>query len=320
MGWCSMNRDQTPFEYIIGSEFTNMLGILTLFAIPAFKLQNKQIENVLFLLGVLCIAIYLVQYLFHLPLTIDQSEIVDKGQSLRVRVNGQCLFFLLYFKSLYDVTHKLSIYSLMILILSFLCILILGFRSHIAILLLLTPFFLWRNNKISGRFFVYSSIVVLFVFAISQTQVVQYKIDQMLERNETDNFDNENYVRISCFEYYTHDFPRNTTDRVLGTGLPNNNSTYGQQIAYAKRYGLVWADWGLIGLSWMLGIPAVLCIVWYCLLAFLTPTRESSSYLCYFFLFLLLASIMTREIYRQGAFPIQGVVLYLIAKQRVKKD
>lgn len=313
MVWCSINRSQSPIEYFIGSEFTSMMGLLTIFAVPAFNMNSKEIEKVLFLLGLLCICIYLFQYFFQIPLTVEKSELLEKGLSVRVRINGQCLFSLLYFKSLRDALYKLTWSNLSVLLLSVLCILILGFRSQIAMLLFLTGIFIWRKSRISFRALIFCSILFFVTLLASQTQIVQFKIQQMQERNESANFQNEDYIRIASYEYYTQELPRNITDRILGCGLPNNNSVYGRQIARVKDMGIVWADWGLIGLSWMLGVPAVLCIAWYCLMAFFTPINKKYSYLCYFFLYMLLASVLTREIYRQGAFPIQGVVLYLIA-------
>lgn len=316
MIWCTLHRAQSPIEYIIGNEFTNIIEILVLFAIPAFNLSNEQIERCLLGIGFFCVGLYLAQYLLHIPLTVDQEVVNNAGMDLRVRINGQCIFFLLYFKSLANIVERMKIRDLLIILSSLLCIFIMGFRSQIVVLALVSILFIWRKNKISGKMF-FGAIVLIGILAVaSQTEIVQHKIDQMVERNEKDNFDNEDYARLLSYDYYTNQYPENLGDKILGGGLPNGNSTYGAEIQDLKGYHIIWADWGLIGLSWVLGIPTVLCLVWLFFHAFITPVEPDKSYLCYWCLFMVLGSILTREIYRVGAFPIEAVVLYLIAQYR----
>lgn len=321
MIWCYICRSQTPLEYITGNEFTNMMCICTLFAVPSFGLSNKNIEKALETVAIVCMGIYLVQYILQIPITTDLQSIEEGGQELRLRINGQCLFFLMFFKSLGILTNRLSIKYVTILIASFLCIIIIGFRSHMLVLVLASFIFLWKSGKMKLSSKTVFSVIFLSIiaFAVAQTPIVRYKIEQMIERNENSNFQNDDYIRYEAFYYYTEELPKSVGDRILGVGLPNAKSTYGSfiQDVVKEQYRLVWADWGLIGLSWMLGIPAVLCIIWYSLMAFLTPVDRDKSYLCYFFLFMLFASFLTREIYREGASPIQGIVLYLIAQYRI---
>ena len=316
MVWCSFNRDQTPWEYVIGNEFTSMLGLLVFFAIPFFKMHHDEVEDVLTAVSLTCIGIYLVQYFFHASLIVSEETMEDQGLLLRARINGQCAFYYVFLKHLFSALESPTIKDIMLILLSLLCIVILGFRSHIFALFLVTALLVWNRGKLRGkRLFSFISIIVALSLII-QTDVVQLKIDQMLEREEEQNFENEDYVRYRSYDYYTTVAPENNIDKIIGIGLPNGNSTYGKQIQELKDYHIIWADWGLIGLSWVLGIPAVLCIVWYALKAFFTPVKPEKSYLCYWFLFMILCSIVTREIYRIGAFPIQGVILYLIAKYR----
>lgn len=318
MVWCSMNREQSPIEYFIGNEFTSMLTITGIFAIPAFKLTDEEIEHTLVALGVTCVALYLVQYIFHVPITIDSDSdaIAASGLKMRVRMNGQCLF---PFIILYSITKLIDGFNpkyLGLLVASALCMLIIGFRSQLAAIMGVTALFIWKSGLLKGKIIPFVLMIAITGSIALHTDVVQFKINQIAERNETDNFNDDDYVRLRTYEYYTEEAPNNVIDKILGIGLPNGNSKYGAEIQAVKAYGIIWADWGLIGLSWVLGIPAVLCIIWYMLYAFLTPVSNRYSYLCYWCLYMVLASILTREIYREGAFPIQAVVLFLIAQVR----
>lgn len=316
MIWSCIHREQSPIEYIIGNEFTSIIGILVLFAIPAFKLPINIIEKCLLRIGLLCIILYLVQYILHIPITVEQEIVNNAGMDMRIRLNGQCIFFLLYFRSLTKLTENKSIQDTVILFLSLLCIFIMGFRSHILALALVSLLFIWRK-KIIGIKMVLSLFLLIGILAVaSQTEIVQHKINQMIERNEKDNFENDDYVRYISYQYYTEQYPKGIGDKIFGGGLPNGNSKYGADLQTLKEHHIIWADWGLIGLSWVLGIPAVLCLVWLFIYAFLTPVEQDKSYLCYWCLFIVLASVLTREIYRAGAFPIEAVVLYLIAQYK----
>lgn len=316
MVWSSIHREQSPIEYIIGYEFTSILGILVLFAIPAFKLPINIIEKCLLSIGLFGIILYLIQYIFHIPITINQEFINNEGMDMRIRINGQCLFFLLYFRALTKLTEKKSIQYAVILLLSLLCIIILGFRSQLLALAFVSLIFIWRQKKIDIKMILSLFLLVGILFVLYQTDIAQHKINQMIERNEKGNFENDDYVRYLSYEYYTKQYPKGIGDKILGGGLPNANSNYGKKIQALKEHHIIWADWGLIGLSWVLGIPAVLCLVWLFIYAFLTPVEPDKSYLCYWCLFIVLASVLTREIYRPGAFPIEAVVLYLIAQYR----
>ena len=321
MIWCFINKGQTPVQYIMGGEFLNMLGLLVLFTIPIFRLKNSEIENVIFAVGITCIIIYLTQYFLHIPLFKSEENLQDADLSMRVRMNGQCLFVLLYLKSFDNLLDKFSFKDVVVLVASLLCIFIIGFRSHIATIAVISFIFFFKKKKVTMLRLFYSVLLGLLLIGISQIEIVQYKIDQMIERNERgDNFDNKDYVRYRSFDFYVNEFPKNIGDRIFGVGLPSSKSSYGMYVQRLKNVGLIWADLGLIGLSVVLGFPAVLCIIWYGLKAFFTTVESRYSYLCYWFLFMLIASLITREIFRMGAFAVQGFVLYLIANCRRHGD
>jgi hypothetical protein len=313
MTWCFINKGQTPVQYIMGGEFLNMLGLLVLFTIPIFRLKNSEVENVIFAVGITFMIIYLIQYFLHIPLFTSEEDLQDADLSMRVRMNGQCLFVLLYLKSFDNLLDKFSFKDIVVLVASLLCIFIIGFRSHIATIVAISLIFFFNKKKVTNVNLFYSVLLALLLIGFSQNEIVQYKIDQMVERNATGTFDNKDYIRYRSFDFYVNELPKNIGDRIFGVGLPSSKSSYGMYVSRLKEVGLIWADWGLIGLSVVLGFPAVLCIIWYGLKAFFTTVESRYSYLCYWFLFMLIASLITREIFRMGAFAVQGVVLYLIA-------
>jgi len=311
---CYYFRGQTPLHFLIGKDFTNMLPVFIVFAIPAFKLSDEKVEKTLIALCSFFVCCYLLQYLVY-PVSIfvnaNEGAIASNA---RPRIPGQALLSLAFFYHLGKTCDKWRWNHVGIMFLSLLCLLILGFRSQLAVLVIVTGIYIIKRNRLSGKLAVYIIMGLSGLFVMSQTPIAQNKIKQIMDRNETQNFDNDDYVRIRTYNYYTQIAPYNQFERIMGIGLPNPNCKYGRVIQELKEHHIVWADWGLLGMAWVLGYPGTLCIIWYALLAFGLNVDKRYYYLKYWFLFMVLCSVFTREIYRDGAFAIQGIALYLIFK------
>lgn len=301
-------------QFLMGKEFTNMLPILSIFSISAFKLSDEKVEKTLIVLCSFFVCCYLLQYLVYpISIFVNANENAVAANA-RPRIPGQALLSIAFFYYLGKVCDKWKWKYVIMLLIALLCLLIMGFRSQLAVLFGVSCLFVIKRNRLSGKLFLYAVVGFAGLVALSQVGVVQNKINQMVERGQRDNFDNDDYVRITSYRYYTLNAPNNKYEKYMGIGLPNPNSKYGQKIQELKEHHIVWADWGLIGLAWVLGIPGALCVVWYALKAFLLKVDKRYYYLKYWFLFIVFASILTREIYRDGAFAVQGMVLYLISK------
>lgn len=315
---CFYNREQTPFEYIIGKEFTNILGLLVLFAIPAFKLKDYQVEQSLVVVAAIFILCYFVQYLIYpISLFTEEKNNLVEAMSTRFRMPGSCLIHLSFFYYLNRLIKKITLKNTIFFSISFLCLLILGFRLQIAVIILASGMMIIKYHGLTVKLFLYIFVSVVFLNIVLQSNIAQYKINQMIERNEKDNFNNEDYVRLKSWDYYVNIAPNNLVEKIFGIGLPNPNSLYGKTIQDLKSYHIIWADWGVIGLAWVLGIPAVLCMLWYVLLAFFKRiSNKDDYYLQFWIISLFLFSLMTREFFREGCFAIQSTVLYIIAKKK----
>ena len=106
----------------------------------------------------------------------------------------------------------------------------------------------------------------------------------------------------------------------MGAGNPGTSGNYSIFIDKLKNdYGFVYGDWGLIGLSWIVGIPVVLLILLYCMKAFFIKVENKYIYLACYFIFIVFASIFSREIYRYGNFFIQALILAILEKTLIYK-
>lgn len=312
---CYFFRGQTFYQFLAAPDFINMVGLLTFFTIPFFNMNISKLEKSIVVLSVIFIFCYLFQYLIY-PISIFSPFKDDELTTLsRPRIPGQALLSLCYFYYLNKIHLRFSWLRLFLLSIAAIDILILGFRVQILVLFILTTSFIIFYSRIAlFRKFTLFIVFIAVLSVSSNLPVVKNKINQLVERQTSGNtFKDKDYIRYRTYDFYTHYYQKNDYERVMGTGLPSLNGNYGKYINDMKKEGIVWADWGLIGLSWILGIPGVLCIIWYSLKAGFLRMDKEHYYLKYWFLFMLFGSLLSREIFRAGSFAIQGIALYMIS-------
>ena len=77
-------------------------------------------------------------------------------------------------------------------------------------------------------------------------------------------------------------------------------------------------DWGVLGLSWLGGVPLVICMLLYMIKCiWLTRYSRKNRYISAWFIYLLIISVTHPEVYQFGSMLVQGMVLYLVL--RLKK-
>lgn len=132
-----------------------------------------------------------------------------------------------------------------------------------AAILLALGLFTYSVKKIASVKYMLLFLIVIGV--LSQTSVVQNSINNMMKRQEAGaTFANEDYIRVIQFNYFTKEHFKSPVEYVFGSGIPNPRTKYGQPFytvdpALGPYNG--WQDWGIVGLSWMIGIPAVLALL-----------------------------------------------------------
>ena len=71
-------------------------------------------------------------------------------------------------------------------------------------------------------------------------------------------------------------------------------------------------DWGIIGVSWMLGILTFVGYVWMSLAAISKRVPSVYLYISLWYIFLLSSSITNWEFFRDGNFLVHAMALYII--------
>lgn len=307
---------------VIGHSY-DYFALLYFFVLIRVNLTLQETVKLLEMLTLsFCIG-YILQWLVYPTILFSGVERFAIGdERYRARMTGSicCYYLLMYAINNYLIHRKMKfvLYG----ILAFVPIIIQGFRSMVVLSaiasLLMIPFVV-KNFRKS---FYYALLGVICAFLLLQTSLVQSKINEMLNRQEkAQTFDNDDYIRYRSLNYYWNYQFTNPIEKIVGGGVPSDlNSTYTKEINNAiENSHFYWVDLGLVGLSMIIGIPAVLILViiygrciWRC-------KASQIQYVRFTMIIVLLGSIFTtEELFREGNILLLSFLLYI--EYRVQKD
>ena len=302
-------------QHNIFTTFTQSFIYLSLafyFVCEKIKIHVAELEKALVIIGLISIGAYFLQVAVY-PTIIFADALKDYDTEIRIRMCGSIIYSFLFFYGINKYVIKNSSRYLFYAALSFVCIIIMGFRSLTVSLLVLgmMEYFYLTGMSIKKLKLLLPLLVCIAI--VSQLDIVNNKILEMLERQERgDNFNNVNYIRYAEFDYYWNYYFTNNIERFFGSGLPVAGTSLYKLQTNNFSYNLFWNDWGLIGLSWIYGIPAV-CILYYLYLKVIfSKLPKDYIYLKAIFTFLILTSLTSAEAYRPGNLLLQGAFLYLV--------
>ena len=201
-------------------------------------------------------------------------------------------------------------------LISFLPIIIQGFRSLVTLtvlsIFLMIPFVMRKSLK-SIVSFVLISLLMFIVFSTSN--IFQKKYDEMLQRQKNEQvFSNEDYIRYFSLDYYWNYQFNKPYEKIIGGGVPvDRMSHYYKQITDAENYSnYFWVDLGIVGLSMVIGIPAVLLLVIMYLLCMWRCMEPQLQFVRFTLFTVLCGSIFTSmELYRSGNILLLSLLLYI---------
>ncbi|WP_108821331.1 hypothetical protein [Dysgonomonas sp. Marseille-P4361] len=305
-------RDQDMLQTL--SATGNVFYILLYFFFLKIDCSLKDCEKIILILGYVFCFCYIIQYIVY-PFPLFDGATFSYTEDVRIRLTGQAILFLSYFYALNKFLIKPNIKYAVLIILSGIVVLLMGFRVMLFLLFILSLFLIYKINGLTLRSLLYIFLAGICVFILLQIPEFQDKVLAILERQEKDNFDNEDYVRILNINYYLNEHFHSGWEMFFGSGTPNDSSEYGIYMKnIAKNDGYIYEDIGLWGLSWVMGIIPIFAMLLYSIKAIRLKKMIEYKYLSLFFLFLILSSILSSEFFRTGNFVIQAFALYIIDK------
>lgn len=316
-------RGQSLYETLKAS--SNIFLILSFFFLTNRNYSLKTVEKLIVLLGITACVLFIMQYflLSYNIVIIKTAELVvgetmQGGQQQRFRLIGSAIIPLSYFLSLNKLitSNRKSVYVICAS-LGLIVTILMGFRTMIVAMLMFSFFLAYRVNGFRKSTWAFLFSFVIIAVVLLQIPAVNEMFMYMVEKQEEGraSFSNPEYIRWIQLIYFLNFHFKSGVEMFFGSGLPNEASNYGAYNQWLRdSSGIYYEDWGLIGLSWMIGVIPVAFMCIYSIKACNAKVEKNYKYIGTWFLYLLIISITTKEFYRDGNFVIQALALYIITK------
>lgn len=292
-------------------------GPLFYFVLLKYRPTFEQAEKFIVALSIIFCICYIIQYLvFPTVIFRGASDDLNIDQNrFRMRLPGSLCSYILFFYGMNKFLITRDTKKLLLMLLGFIPIIIMGFRSlsagSVAGIFLMIPFVV-RSMR---RTIVFVILAAGLSYGGMQTKLVQDKLEEMMRRqDDNQTFDNTDYVRYMSLAYYWNYFDR-PGEKIIGAGVPIDISTkYKKDVDYAAEYyGFYWVDLGIIGLSFVIGIPAVLLLLYMYIYSMWKAKSQNVQYIRFCLAVILAGSVFTSmELYRPGNLLIVTILFYMI--------
>lgn len=312
--YSSFARQQSVFHSVyVGSRL--YLGIFSFFLWSKKNFSVNETLAILHYYSLFFCVCYIFQWIVY-PFVVfhgatDQINI--SGGVFRLRMAGSIGAYYLFFEGVKTIQNGKVKKGVAWTVLAALPIIIMGFRSLTILTLLCGGLLLFQLFKVnSSKSWLVSFFILLFAMAFFQVPIVQQKMNEMQERQDSDQtFSNTDYIRYLEYQYYTNRVFVYPGDRYFGGGLPVDGA-YAYLVNSSQERGLYWIDLGLVGLAMIIGPITVLLLIIVVLHCAWRCRDRGLLHLRYTLLAVFGGSVITSmEIYRFGNLSVIGVMLYL---------
>lgn len=279
------------------------------------RISVPKLEKLVYVLTILFDCLYLLQYiLYPYGIVIFPDAETEYSSDVRLRLYGQniCSLGMLFAFNKYLVTNRKKFLCLAVF--SFFIVFLWGFRTLFAAssLAMLIMYCKIRGGQ---NLLATTPILIMLLVLVFQIPIVQDKVMAMLERQATNqSFGDKDYIRNLCITYYLTEHFQSNWEMFWGSGIPSGETDYSNLMECLGRRGFHWNDMGLWGLSWVLGVPACLMMLWYGIKSARAKVQKQYLYLPYWFVFSLATAFTTAEYIRIGNYITQAIALALIHK------
>lgn len=282
--------------------------LLVFYYIPfrSWKFDICVWEKVVEYMYLFLLVLYALKYIFMDWQFIQLDTVEDYLQKEnRVRIYSDAFLELGYLYCLNKFLMLKKPKYLFFSILGFFFIFMQGFRALVLMGIVVSAIMIMRVYKNSLGYMIITAISIIIVALLAvQIPVVQNKIDELTHRNETQNFQNEDYIRLFDINYTYSSLFINKTEMVLGAGktfvsnLKNSKHAMSYLSDYSKYrtrlatdYSYYPVDLGFIGLSWEAGIPFTIISILLFIYLLIIKVNKEYYYLGLYGLYMILIGV-----------------------------
>lgn len=313
---CLYYRKQ-PIYLTIGMCF-NYLSIATYFIFKSKHYKLNEIVAVMDWLGKIVTILYLLRFVLLqqgivVGGIVDEFQMADVG-SARIRIACSPIIFFLMFKSFHNILIAKTKKDIAWLILTILCMVLMTFRTIFAVVGISFVVILFRAKLPAKKKIISGVLISIICCGVFMNDKVADRITNRFEESEGQDFSNKDYIRVIQYDYFTQKHFKSGLEHFLGSGMPEQRTAYGKEQNDLAKAGIFYVDWGIIGMSWMLGVITLIGMLGYMLVA-IKKSWKMEPYISMWLIYMLLVSVTTGEFIRDGSFIIQAFVLALITKK-----
>ena len=306
-----LNQGQVPLDTFL-TYGTTYFFILFYFFLHYLQISRKFLENVIIIFAIIFSLFYILQLLEYPNLIFNSNMLEDRG-TIRIRIEGDGFLMLAYFLLLNRFLLNRRILNLLSAFCFFIILLLGGFRTLTLAALLLSGLMFIRLVKYSIMNYTILVFLIFFVVGLFQFNGTSKIINEMVSTSTEQKAEGSDYIRFRELNYYFNIYPQNKSYFVMGGGLPGTKSSYSRSMERIEvQYGFYWDDLGLIGFYIIIGAVGLLGLLWFTIKAIFIKVPPHNIYISIYFIYLLIVSFTTREIYRTGIFAVEAIGLYLI--------
>ncbi len=293
--------------------------ILFYFSLHEMKIERKYLENIIIVFAILYSLFYLLQ-LFAYPRPIFYTDMIKDRGTIRLRIVGNGFLVLAYFLLLNRYLMEQKLKNAFLMAFFFIILLKGGFRSLTFATMLLTALMAIRLFPYVVKNILTVILLMLLFAGVLYSRGTSAILKNMITTTQKQTSEGQNYIRARCLNYYYTIYPVNNSYFIFGGGFSSGTTLETRKHQFIEdKFGFYWVDLGILGFYIVVGAVATLGLLWYSVKAMLTRVPNEMIYLNFYFLYLLIVSFTTMEIYRTGVFAVEAIVLYLIDINRIKK-
>jgi len=225
--------------------------ILFYFLIPFLAPKPEWIKNFIIYMALVGSIIYILQY-FAFPTKITEAQMFRDRGTIRIFLPGAAFSQLGYFLCINEIFLNYKRKYAIVGGILFSMIILTGFRSLVALYVLIPAIYLLISKHIKNRLLILSLAVLICISAFFAFQSIIQAMNKSAKRESSQGAD---YVRVRAAAFYLHDCTQNKVSLIFGNGHPNSGSAYGERIvSYMVSMGFYLSDIGVIGTLYKYGL------------------------------------------------------------------
>lgn len=292
--------------FLLTMSFCNLYIGLTFSLYLVHKgIPSKELEKIFIFVAVLFVLLYIIQWMVFPYTLVSSADVLAASdtEEYRLRIPGSLCAFGLFFFGVNQILLKHKKQGLLYACLGALPIIIMGFRTLTLLVVLCSFLMIATVTRKFKKTLWYGILFSLLFIGATNIPIVDDKIQEMTSRQENEeDAGTENNIRLIAFEYLTDVQFTKPGEKVFGGGIPVMNTRYSQELnSLVTNLHIYWVDIGLIGLSYVLGIPTVLMLCFIYLLCAWRCGQQNLQYIRFTAITMVFGSAMTTmELYRAG--------------------